>query len=142
WTALCGVMGQPDLAQDPRFADAVLRSQRHDELDAIISQWTRDKAPREAQAILQQAGVAAGAVNDSEMLTTDPHLQARGFLKEIDHDEIGKRVYGGRTVQFSDMELRTGKAPLMGQHNLEVYHGILGLSEAEIGQLIEEKVIY
>lgn len=141
FVALCQAMGRPELAQDPRFADALSRQRHHDELDALIAEWTKQHTNYEVMETLQGMGVAAGAAVDTEQFVQDPHLWARGFFLEVDHDEVGRRLYGGWPVHLSEVEPQVGKAPLLGQHNQEVFRGILGLSEEEIQRLVEEQVI-
>jgi crotonobetainyl-CoA:carnitine CoA-transferase CaiB-like acyl-CoA transferase len=139
---LCRVMGMPDLVQDSRFHTVLARYRHHEELDALITTWTRQRTNIEVQELLQRAGIAAGAAIDSEQLLADPQLHARGFFVEIDHDEVGPATYGGWPVHFSDADPVIRKAPLFGQHNEEVYCGILGLQAGEVETLVQEQVIY
>lgn len=140
--ALCQAMGQPELVQDHRFADALSRQRHHDELDALITQWTKQHGNYEVTDILQKVGVAVGPAVDTEQFVTDPHLNARGFFIEADHDEIGRRLYGGWPVHLSEVESMVGKIDLLGQHNDEVFLGLLGQPREEYERLKEEKVIY
>jgi benzylsuccinate CoA-transferase BbsF subunit len=143
WRALCTVIGRPELAADPRFATAKARLEREDELDALVGAWTREHDVYEAMHILQAAGVAAGPVMTTDDQMADPHFQARGFAVEIDHPEVGARAVAGIPAKFSAMpELAYGPAPCLGEHNDEVFGGLLGLSREEIARLIEEQVIY
>ncbi len=142
FAALCRVLGQPQLAHDPRFSGVLARAEHHDALDALIGAWTRERGNREAQDTLQAAGVTAGAVVDSEQLLTDPQLRARGFFHTIDHPEVGPAEYGGWPVHLSDAPTHVARAPLFGEHTREVYAGILGLSDAEIEELTNAQVIY
>ena len=93
--------------------------------------------------MLQDAGVAAGPVLDSVELHKDPHLWEWGYWWEMEHHEVGKRIVPGMPVKMSNVPaLNKSLPPDLGQHNREVFGGLLGLSDAEINLLIEEKVIY
>ena len=83
-------------------------------------------------ARLQEAGVPAVTVSDPRELFDDPQLKARGFFETVDHPEAGTHPYPGPLAKFSatPVHIRT-PAPMLGQHNAEVFQGIVGLSDAE-----------
>ena len=85
---------------------------------------------------LQDVGVAAGAVQNTEQLTHDPHLRARGFIAETNHPELGKLLHGGLPLKLS---LTPGcvrsHAPRLGEHNEYVLSELLGLEHEEIERL-------
>ena len=140
WAAMSQAMGCPDWARDHRFADATGRRQHHSELDEFIAEWTRQHTPYEVMHTLQEAGVAAGPVMGVTDLMADPHLKERGFVVEVDHLEVGRRMAAGLPVKFSAMpQLAYGPAPCLGQHNQEVFQGLLGLDEHEYVRLEENK---
>ncbi len=75
--------------------------------------------------------------------TTTPHLWEWGYLCKMDHHEVGERILPDMPVQMSNVpELNYSYPPDLGEHNREIFGGLLGLSDAEIKLLIEEKVIY
>ena len=119
------------------------RWQNRDELDTQIAAWTRDQDHLKLAARLQQAGVAAGPVLDSVELHNDPHLWEWGYWWKMDHHEVGERILPGMPVKLSGApNLNYSYPPDLGEHNRDVFGGLLGLSDAEIKLLIEEKVIY
>ncbi|MBF6559082.1 MAG: CoA transferase [Candidatus Binataceae bacterium] len=143
WDALCGAMGNPAWTRDAHFADQFSRHQNRDALDVLIGAWTRGYEHRELAATLQRAGVAAGPVLDSVELHDDPHLWEWGYWWKMDHHEVGERILPGMPVRMSGVpQLNMSHAPDLGQHNREVFGGLLGLADAEINLLIEQKVIY
>ena len=92
---------------------------------------------------LQRAGVAAGPVLDSVEIHDDPHLWEWGFFRKINHREVGERILPNMPVRMSNVaELNYSMPPDLGQHNREIFGGLLGLSDAEIKMLMEQKVIY
>ena len=143
WRALCDVLGQPELAEDPQFATAEERQARHDELDALITRWTRRNRREEAVRLLQEAGVAAGASFNTKDLLNDRHLKARGFVWAVDHPETGRRRMLGVPWRISGMApVRVRRAPLLGEHTEEVLQGLLGLDPQEVQRLADEQVAY
>ena len=143
WQALCRAIGSPEWAGDPRFADVRGRLEHHDELDGLLGDWTRGHTAYEVMHILQAAGVAAGPVLAVPDLMGDPHLQARGFLVEIDHPEVGRRPVAGLPARFSAMPaLAYTPAPCLGEHTGQVLCGLLHLSADDVQRLQGAKVVY
>jgi crotonobetainyl-CoA:carnitine CoA-transferase CaiB-like acyl-CoA transferase len=142
WRALCQITGQPQLAQDPRFATLPARHEHADALDAILAAWTRERDHYQVMHLLQAHGIAAGAVLKGGETITDPHLHALGFWDEVDHPESGPYQQVTTPWQLSRSPRRTTTpAPSLGQHNAYVLGDILGLSEQEIAELAQEGLI-
>lgn len=136
WRALCGAIGQPKLADDPRFRSAELRKHNEAELDAIITGWTREHDRWEATEIFQHAGVAAFPSMSNKDLATDAHMGARGFLVQREHPEVGKRIHAGIPWKMTGTPCEVRRAaPVMGQDTDSVLSGILGYSREKIEQL-------
>jgi crotonobetainyl-CoA:carnitine CoA-transferase CaiB-like acyl-CoA transferase len=143
WHGLCRVMGHPEWAHGAEFGDQFGRWKHRDEIDAHLREWTRNHDHRQLAAALQDAGVPAGPVLDSVELHEDRHLWEWGYWWKMNHHEVGERIMPGIPVKMSNVpELNYSYPPDLGQHNREIFGGLLGLSEAEIKKLIEEKVIY
>jgi benzylsuccinate CoA-transferase BbsF subunit len=143
WKALCAVMGDPAWTRQEQFADQFARSRNRDEIDQHVTEWTRHHDHLELAARLQQAGVPAGPVLDSIEIHNDRHLWEWGYWWKMNHHEVGERVMPGIPVKLSNVpELNYSDPPDIGQHNHEVFGGLLGLSDAEIKMLMEEEVIY
>ena len=99
---------------------------------------TRTKV--EAMTELGEAGVPAGAVFDTNELLHDPHLRKRGMFVTIKHPVRGDFVMPGWPVKMSESNVPITTAPLLGQHNEEIY-GKLGYTPEQIAQLRNEKAI-
>ena len=136
-------MGQPELASDERFADVVSRYDHQGELEPTIAAWTRQHGQRELMERLQAVGVMATMVYNQPEMFDDPHLKERGFFVEIEHPDVGLKRYPGPMAQFEMMPLSPprGPAPRLGQHNREVFQGILGLSDEQLRHLEETEII-
>jgi len=143
WQALCRVMGKPELATNPRFSGSLNRWKNQDELEGIISDWTRQHTHYEVMEKLQKAGIAAGPLLTMPELFEDPHLKERGFFEMVSHPEAGTHPYESSPIRLGpsgDKTIRT-PSPCLGEHNEYVYKEILRLSEEEIAELEKEKVI-
>ncbi len=142
WRRLCEAMGQPGLADDPRFLTPELRKRNEEALDAIITQWTRTRERWELTEILQRAGVAAFPTLNNQDVGTDSHLRARGFLVELEHPEIGRRTHAGIpwTMTGTPCHVRA-TAPLLGADTDSILSKILGYSEEQIEQFRATGVI-
>ena len=91
---------------------------------------------------LTARGVPAGAVQRSSDLARDPQYAHRGFHHVYDHPEIGSVPYAGTQFRIPGYTGGPrGPAPLLGQHNREVFRSILGMSEGAIEEAIEQGVI-
>jgi len=142
FAGLCRAIGWPDLASDPRFADVVSRYRHQDEIDAIISEWSRNRTPEEAGQALQQEGVAASPVLSIPQLMDDPHLRARDFFESVSHAEAGVWDMDGVAWRCSGTPAHVRlPAPCFAEHNRYVFGELLGLSTAEIESLEEDGVI-
>lgn len=120
WEALKKIIGDPAL-DDPKFADRNSRDAHGDELIALIMRWTMDHDKQEIYHTLQRAGVPAGMVTTPSDLFEDPQVKAREFLVELDHPIAGKLTYPTPTARLSETPTQLKRAPLLGEHNEEIY---------------------
>ena len=143
WHALREVMGAPAWADDAEFVTKTRRIAAQDKLDALIAAWTAGFDPHVLADRLQQAGVAAAAVqNAQDMNETDPQLAARGIFFEMDHPVIGSARFEGSPMLFSGMkQINWRSGPLLGEDSRYVLTDILGKSEDEVNALESEGVI-
>jgi formyl-CoA transferase len=141
WKSLTRIVGRPELGDDPRYADRRDRVQFMAEIDAMIEAWTSRRTKQEVTAVLAGAGVPCGSVLDSKEVLTDPHLKATGFITELAHPRRGAFPMPGNPVKLSDSPTDVVRAPLLGEHNAEVYGKLLGLGEAELDALRRDGVI-
>jgi formyl-CoA transferase len=141
---LCDAMGRPELASDDRFATHVARGRNQDELDKAIGDWAGDKQPGEIIDTLSAAGVIAGPINTVAEVVNDPQLRARGMLVEHFDERINRSVLGpGIVPVLSDTPggVRNAGPARPGQHNDDIYRGLLGKTDEEIAALRTEGVL-
>ncbi|MDZ7728141.1 MAG: CoA transferase [Dehalococcoidia bacterium] len=141
WQALCGVMGDTELAADPRFADAAERYANRSALRPNIEAWTSQRTHYEVQDALQAAGVPAGAALNCLEILSDPHVVARSGFDYVDVPNVGSTPYPRVAFQLSETPVPIRKAaPGYGEDNEDVFRGIAGLSDAELRALEEQGI--
>jgi crotonobetainyl-CoA:carnitine CoA-transferase CaiB-like acyl-CoA transferase len=147
WGALARVAGHPGWGQDERFSSAAARIARHDQIDQMITAWTRAQDPYTAMAALQKAGIAAGVAQTMlDRYEHDPQLVHLQWLTEVPNASVGTWPLTeipfrlSQTPPYIGGRINKG-APIYGEHNYEVYAEVLGLSEAEVDALAGEGVI-
>jgi formyl-CoA transferase len=141
WKALTRVLGQPELADDPRFANRDGRLSHGKELDALVESWTEKRTKHEVMEQLAAAGVPCGAVLDSTEVLENEHLRARGMVVDVDHPTRGRMAMLGSPIHLSASPTEVSRAPLLGEHNAEIYGRLLGLGEADIAALRRDGVV-
>ncbi len=142
WERLVAAMDAGPLAVDARFATAQARMAHQDELDAIIAGWTSDQDAFALADRLQAGGIPAGPVLRGPDLLADRHYAGRGTFITVDHPQVGPKQYPGLPWKMSATpgEVRW-PSPTLGQHNREIFGGLLGLTGEEIDALESGGVI-
>ncbi|MFN2536804.1 MAG: CaiB/BaiF CoA transferase family protein [Mycobacteriales bacterium] len=143
WARLVTALGDPDWAASEQFSTAASRHREQDLLDKHLADWTRTRDKHDVMVLLQNHGVAAGAVQDArEVNELDLQIAARGLFFEMDHPVIGPARFEGTPITFSGLEQDNWRsAPLLGEDNDFVFTEILGLSSDAIAELRAEQVI-
>jgi crotonobetainyl-CoA:carnitine CoA-transferase CaiB-like acyl-CoA transferase len=141
WPWFAKAIGQPELADDPRFKDNFSRLQNNDELEAIVYDWA---SQQDAMEVYQTAGAARApiaAVHSIGDLLASRHLQERSFFQRTDHPVAGELTYPGPQFRMSATEWHAGRAPLLGEHNQEIYCEEMRLSGPDLSRLRAAGVI-
>ena len=139
WMGLREAMGDPAWARDPALRREAGRLERHDELDARISEWSSTQDDYELMHLLQSHGVPAAPVLDSSRIYDDAHVQHRELNESLElFDDVGSFRFNRPFMRFSETPLGIRKPPVaLGEDNEYVYREVLGYSEAEIAGLRE-----
>jgi CoA:oxalate CoA-transferase len=143
WPQLVKAMNMPQLAEDARFRDARARRDNNEALAAIIEEWlSRFPGRAEAIAALEAERVPCAPVLSLHEAIAHPHLRERGTVRRVSDDAIGAFDIPGLPAKFSRWPAATAlTADRLGEHNEEILRQVLGLSDAEIGQLYLDKTI-
>lgn len=142
WRALAGLIGRPELAEDPDYATRRARVVRMDEVDALVEAFTSRYERDPLCEMLRENRVPCAPVRDLPEVVADPHLHERGMLQELDHPELGMLTVPHSPLRYGSHEqMPLEPSPWLGQHNEAVFCDWLGLSREELDELIEEEVV-
>lgn len=133
--ALMDVYGMAGDLGDPRYQDpAVIAESTGHIIDELLAGFIASLPAEEVYHAAQARGFTWGAVRAPEDLLEDPHLADRGFWKTVDHPELGRSfVYPGEAAIFGGSPWGISRrAPLVGEHNREVFCGELGLGDGDV----------
>jgi formyl-CoA transferase len=117
------------------------RVARNDELDALVTGWTEKRTKHEVMEALGEAGIPCGAVLDSDEVFTDPSLLHRRMIVDLEHPNRGRYPMPGNPVRMSGSPTEITRAPMLGEHNAEVFGQWLGLSADELKALKDKRAI-
>jgi len=141
WKACISAMGQPELADDPRFASPESRWENRTALDAIVATWTRQRSKHEVMRLMGDAGVPCGATLDTGEVLTDPHLRARDMIVDVDYPTRGTYQTVGCPVKLSESPADVTRPPLLGEHTAELLASLCGVSADDVQRLRAEGVV-
>jgi benzylsuccinate CoA-transferase BbsF subunit len=144
WQRFARLLEKSGLRAYAKFATHLQRVRNKEELDKWVTSWTLQQDAYEVMETLQSIGVCAAVVQDVEdQFKRDKQYAATGFLVNLTEPEAGDMVTENVPVRLSATPGKVrGVAPLMGEHTHEIARDLLGLSDAEIKKLDEEKVFY
>ncbi len=123
------------------FPDCLYRADLKDEIDALVFEWTLQHTKRECQELAQANEWPITAVSTMEDLFTDPHFRGRNYFVPISHPIAGEFEYPGPPALPAETPWKPGRAPLLGEHNQEIYCTQLGYSLEDLGRMREQGVI-
>jgi len=136
------VMGNPQWAEMELFKDRFTRAEYVDALLIYLSEWSMQYTREEAFHVGQAGGVPIGPAYSSEELLDSEHLTARDYFVQIDHPEIGSAKYPGAPYDFSETPWKIERhAPLLGEHNEDIFCGRLGCLREDLVKFRQMKVV-
>ena len=131
------LIGEKPWMEQPRFRDRRAMSDQYpDEAEALIAPWFMERTRQEILDACLENRIPCVPVQTFDDVLEDPQLNARDFFQSVDHPAAGEYRYPGAPYRLSKTPCRLSRpAPLLGQHNREVFCGELGLSETELAAL-------
>ncbi len=136
------MIGRPELVEDPRFRSNAERVANIDARDEQVATWFARRDAGEIHAVLDEAGVPVCPVNSMADVFADPHFVARGNIVEVEDSAMGPLPMPSVVPTFSETPGAIRHAgPALGEHNDDVYRGLLGLDEATLAELRTEGII-
>lgn len=139
---LSEALGHPEWPEDERYATHHARGEHMEELDEMISNWTRERTVKEILDIMEGAGVPAGKVFTAKDMVEDEHYAARGNVIRVEDPDIGQFPMQNVVPRLTRTPGKVGwTGPKLGQHNEEVYGGLLKLGKEEQKQLHDRGIV-
>ena len=135
-------MGQPELAEDPRFADHTARGENQAELDAVIEAWSLTKTSEEVDALMTEHKVPHGKIFRAPEMLEDAQFKARESIVKVMHPQYGEVAMQNAFPRLSDTPGQVRwVGPELGQHTDEILKSVLGKTDEEIAALRTADVI-
>jgi formyl-CoA transferase len=142
WQRFCKVIGRPELTTDPEFATVPARRERRDRVATIIQSWSGARTKAEVVKALAEGGVPAAPVNNVAEMLVDPQVKAREMFVDYDHPTYGPLRVTGSPLKLSETPGKVEHlAPEPGEHNEEIFVGLLGHSKDELARWQADGVI-
>ena len=141
WKPCLGVMGRPELADDPRFATPEARWENRDVMNAIVTEWTMQRTKHDVMKLMGDAGVPCGATLDTGEVLTDPHLREREMIVDVDYPTRGIYQTVGSPIKLSDSPVTVQRPPLLGEHSEQVLGELCGMDADEVKRLRNSGVV-
>ena len=143
WVKFCAAIGQPELAQDPRFATTTGRKQNRAVLEALIGEVLSARTTAEWQAVFAATDIPCAPVNTVAEALEMPIVAERAVVRHVEHPSAGTVPTIRSPVRFQgrfeDTEIRP--APLLGQHTEEILRDLLDYRPAEIEALVNGRAV-
>jgi len=140
WPAVLGVIGRPELGDDPRFRTPQARWENRQALNAIIEAWTRQLRKHEVMQRMGAAGVPCGACQDTGEVLADPHLKAREMIVDLEYPGRGVYQTAGCPIKLSDSPVTVERPPQLGEHTDLLLTTLCGVAPSDLRKLHEDGV--
>ncbi|NQV60153.1 MAG: formyl-CoA transferase [Alphaproteobacteria bacterium] len=141
WRDFLGVIGQPALAEDARFATLEARWENRETLNAIIAEWTGQRDKHDIMRAMGEAGVPCGACQDTGEVLADPHLKAREMIVDLEYGRRGTYQTVGCPIKLSASEVEITRPPELGEHTDDVLRELLRISDNDIARLHQDDIV-
>ncbi len=136
------LLGMPEVAEDPKYMTLEGIQEHTPELEQIARTWFMEHTSEEIFHLAQELGLPFADIPDVSGVLGSPHLRERAYFRSIDHPVVGELEYPGPAIRLGEGQgERSQGAPLLGQHNTEIFCDLLGLEKEELIRLRSEGVV-
>jgi len=139
---LCKAMGRPELASDPQWATLAQRARGSEVINDTVAGWTSSLPAEEIERICIQHGVPVATALDAMEILNNPHMRERGDFVMVDDPVAGPHLQQAPFPRFNGAKpAAPSGAPLLGEHNRQVWCDLVGLTPGDFDSLVEQGVI-
>jgi crotonobetainyl-CoA:carnitine CoA-transferase CaiB-like acyl-CoA transferase len=144
WRRLARLIGQEQLIDDPDLKMDIDRYENREKVDPLVAAWCAERTVKEVQDKFQEARIPCGPLFALDEVAHDPHILETEMIEFTDQEEPGldKVPVSGIPIRMSKTPGKVvTRAPRVGEHNAEIYLGLLGYSRDKLTELEEEGVL-
>ncbi len=141
WSAVCRVVGRPELETNPLFKTNADRWTNRAALDAIIGEWTARHTKHEVMKLMGDAGVPCGACQDTGEVLADPHLKARDMIVDLEYPPRGAFKTVGSPLKLSASPTTVTRPPMLGEHTARLLGELCGVDADTMEQLKKAGIV-
>lgn len=143
WSRFLGLMGNPKWAENPRYRDRrAMEEQYPDEVDALLIPWLKQYTKQEILELCQKNRIPFAPVYNIGEVLDQPQLKQLDFFVDLEHPQAGRLKYtkGPCTFHKTDWQWESS-APLLGEHNEQIYTQLLGYSKQDLENMRRSGII-
>ncbi|MDE2405757.1 MAG: CoA transferase [Sphingomonadales bacterium] len=141
WGKICTSIGRPELTADPRYDTLEKRRDARDEVNGIVSAFTRRHTVAELVTIFTAHEVPHAPILGVTEALHQPQAQARQMVVEVEHETLGPIPIVNRPLKFDEPQPLPAAPPILGQHTASILADVLGLDEERIAALRASGVV-
>ncbi len=139
---LVNMMGNPDWCKVELFADPISRQKYMEEFNGLVTLWTKERTMKEIDDLSIKFGVPSSPIRSVKDLVNDEQLAFRNYWVDLEHPVAGKLKYPGAPYKLSGTPWKAERpAPLLGEHNEEIYCQMLGYSRQDLVRMRQGGII-
>ena len=142
WKRFVEFLGSPEWAEWEMFSNQYLRAEHWESLEPLITEALTQFTKQEIFEAAKRLNIPVAPVNTIPEVMRERQLEERHFFQSIEHPRAGLLTYPGTGYKYSGMETVAPRpAPLLGQHNCEIYCSRLGYSKEDVVKMLEAGII-
>lgn len=142
YSKLVAEMDREDLRDNPKYIDIKNRIENHEELKAIIEEWTSNKSVDEIVSQLDSAGIPTSPINTVDMVVKDEQINSRNMFVKQHHPKAGEIILTNNAIKLTETNSDPGEAaPTLGRDNEYILKEILGYTNEEYQILLDKMII-
>ncbi len=138
WGNICDLIGKSEWKDERGYASPEERLDKIPEIFEEIEKWTKTLGKLDVMRQCNRLNIPCGPILSMKELSIEESLKKTGTVVEVDHPTRGSYLSIGNPIKLSDSPSDVSRSPLLGEHTLEILRDLIGLSQEEIEEAVEE----